>query len=88
MATKVEIKLVGMYDSTIDRSSSRNVPSLAGFIFGIGAEEARMVPLLDNDQRNAWSVVARQVHARFLDSTELVHVHVFELTLAHAISVK
>lgn len=88
MTTKVEVELVRMHNSPINNRTGRDVAPLARRILGIGAEKPRMVPLLNDHQRDARPILARQLHAGFLDSPKLIHVHLLELPVAHAISVE
>ena len=57
-------------------------------IFLVGAEEPRVVALLDDDEGDARLVAHLELHARFADSAQLERERLAELALADAVAVE
>lgn len=76
-----------MSDSGVDRRSGRDVTRFTGLFFLIGTEEPRVMPLLDNDKRNARFVIRFQLDTSFSDGRQFVLEHSAELAFANAVTV-
>jgi hypothetical protein len=56
MRTQVEIKFGWMSDPNIHRCPCRNVPRFARLFLLVSAEETSVMPLLNDNERDAWLV--------------------------------
>ena len=69
MTAQVEVKLGGVGNAHVDGGAGWDVAAAAGLVLAVGAEEAGVVALLDDDEGDAWAVVAFQFGACLADGT-------------------
>jgi hypothetical protein len=85
---QVEVKLGWVSDAYVHCSTGRNVPAFADLFPLIGAEEARVVSLLDDYECDARPVIVFQFHARAPDGQQFVSQHLMELTLRYTVAIE
>uniref|UniRef100_A0A1I8H9J9 Uncharacterized protein n=1 Tax=Macrostomum lignano TaxID=282301 RepID=A0A1I8H9J9_9PLAT len=68
---KVEVELCRMRDGLIHSGTSWDVAAAANFVFGVGAEQAGVVPLLHHHEGDAGLVVQLQTGARLAEGAQL-----------------
>uniref|UniRef100_A0A1I8HCJ4 Calpain catalytic domain-containing protein n=1 Tax=Macrostomum lignano TaxID=282301 RepID=A0A1I8HCJ4_9PLAT len=69
--TKVEVELCRMRDGLIHSGTSWDVAAAANFVFGVGAEQAGVVPLLHHHEGDTGLVVQLQAGARLAEGAQL-----------------
>ena len=87
MRAQIKVKFGGMSDSGVNRSSGRDVAGFTGLFLLIGTEESCVMPLLDNDKRNARLVIRFQLDTSFSDGRQLVLKHSAKLAFTDAVTV-
>lgn len=71
VAAQVEVELGRVRDAHVDCCASRYVATLAYLVLLVGAEEASVVTLLNDDERDTGLVSHLQFHTRLADSLQL-----------------
>ena len=61
MTAKIEVELGGMRDAEVDCGAGGDVPRLARLFLLVGAEQTRVVALLNYDERDARLVLRLQL---------------------------
>lgn len=62
MTAEIKVEFSGVRDAEVDGGAGRDVARLAGLLLLVGAEQARVVPLLHHDERDARLVLRLQLH--------------------------
>lgn len=88
MRAQVKVELGRVCDADVDGRARGNVATLADLLLVVGAEEARVMALLHDDEGNARAVVVLEVHARLPDGNQLVREDLLELALGDAVAVE
>lgn len=67
MTAKIEVELSGVRDAEVDGSAGGDVAGLARLLLLVGAEQPRVVPLLNHDERDTRLVFRFQLDTSFSD---------------------
>lgn len=84
---EVEVEFSGMRNAGVDSGAGRDVARLAGLFLLVGAEEPRVVALLDSDERDARLVIGFQLDARLANRRQFVLQYSTELALTDTVAV-
>lgn len=88
MTAQVEIELGWVRDADVDGCPRWNISRLAALLLLVRAEQARVMSLLHDDERDARAVVRLQLDARLADRRQLVLQDVRELSFGDSVAVQ
>lgn len=71
MAAEIKVELSGVRDAEVDGGAGGDVAGLARLLLLVGAEQARVVPLLHHDERDARLILRLQLQILHFRITRL-----------------